>query len=219
MTPNEIVDQAVDFLDRPDLAESLLRYFPQALRLAHSVQKFKRDIQVQYVPDPSVVEGNTTLGSTQLTRIRDIIGISSYAAYSTMGTAPNLFYQPSELQSSTFKNLSSGYAQTDYFGWAYAQGWVQLGSTVTVRGLNDQTKLLAVQAIVWPSWVYNGLAETYSTDSWIAELFPQILVDHLTIYGARRAQQADVLREAQSMLGLSQNQLIVEFTEDIYNGS
>lgn len=219
MTPQEIVDAAVDFLNRGDLAERLMRYLPQALRLAHSVQKFNRDLLVQYVPDPTVVNGTATVTSTELLRLRDIVAASSFAGYSSTGTAPNIVYTPTDLQYSEFQNLSAGYAQRDYFGWPYMYGWVQMGSNVSVQGLNEQTKMLVFNTLVWPTWDYNSFTKIYSTNSWIAELWPQLLIDHLIVYGARIAQQDDVLRNAQNALGLSQNQFIVEFTGDIYHGS
>lgn len=215
-TVAEVVDNAMAFLERTDLKDILLRKMPQILRTVHSYEKFNHDLTVFQFPDPTIVENKMYLQPADVPLLRDLLDIKIYSGYydTIVGTTPvkagvNQINQK-------FRNLSQGNDQEDYFGYTYAQGWRTIGTSVTIVGVSSDVKLVEALACVWPTWTYNAVLDTYTTNSWILDRYPQIIEQHLVIHGARNAQMADVLRTAENELVDIYNNFINEFTGDIY---
>lgn len=215
-TVAELVENAMAFLERRDLEDTLLKKFPQILRTVHSYEKYTHDLTVVQFPDPVLQDNRFYILPTQIPLLRDILDVKIYSGYhdSIIGTTP-VKVGDNRIQQ-TFRDLSQGNSQADYFSYAYPQGWNKLGNQITLVGVSSDVKLIDVLCSVWPTWEYSAVKDSYTTNSWIMEKYPQLIEQHLLIYGAKNAQQTDVHNTAVNDLGDIYNQFLNEFAGDIY---
>lgn len=218
MTVDEIISKVAVFFDRHDLVEILRKQFPQALRTAHSYQKFNRDLGNIYLPEPVVVNNTVFITAATLPQFQTFLGLYGYTDYATSVIGADTFYYPGTSDGVVYRNLNEGYAASDYFGFRYESGFLQMGQTITLKGVPDTCKLLEVKAVLWPTFTYNSLSDTYSTNSWIAEEYPALLEQLLKVYAATVAQQTDVLQNARNELAQVREDFLNSFTGDIYGG-
>lgn len=217
-TVAEVIDNAVDFLDRADLAPVFIKKFPQLLRTVHSYEKYTHDLALFKLPDPVLVDQKLYVAPGDTPDIRDLLQVRAYTAYhnsvinsvSTVVGDNQVAWQ--------FRDLSANNDKTDYFGYVYQHGWYRLGNNITVVGLDSTVKLVELEALVWPTWEYNALTEVYSTNSWILEKYPQLLQQHLIVIGARDSQNTAMLQSEREELSETINSFLNEFTGDICNG-
>lgn len=218
MNVADLLAPVLDILDRPDIEDRLMQYMPKAIRAAHSIQKFTYDRSRIYIPTPTINNNLVTLSSIDLPLLRDIVGVAAYTSYTTAIISAETVYYPGAVSSNNFKNLNTGYDKTDYYGFAYQQGYMRLGSNVTLSGVDSSVTLLELDVLVWPSYELDEFAEEYSTNSWIAEQAPELIEAFLLVRGASIAQQDDVLRTAMTSLMTTTEEFLREKTGEIYGG-
>lgn len=218
-TVADVVDNAITFLDRRDLQDLFFKKLPQIIRSVHALQKFRKDLAVYKIVDPVLIDSQLVLQPSDIPNIREIVQIDAFTGYHTSVVASAPVIVGDNQVSWEFRDLSTGQAKSDYFGFQYTHGWNVLGSNATVVGLDSSIKLLDIHAVVWPTWEYNAITDVYSSSSWILEQFPQLIEQHLIVLGARDSQNMPMLNNERSVLVDLQEEFLNEFTGDIYNGS
>lgn len=218
MTVDEMIADVAAFFDRQDMVTLLRTHFPKALRTAHSYQKFTKDLGNIYLPDPVIVNGRVSLTTAMLPQLQTLLALQGYSDYTSSVIGADTLYYPGTTDGVTYQNLNEGYATRDYYGFTYDSGYTMLGQNITVKGVPDTCKLLEVLAVLWPTFVYNGLSDSYSTNSWIMQEYPKLVRQLLLIQGATISQQADVLTTARTELAQIREDFLNSFTGDIYGG-
>lgn len=218
-TVAEVVDNALSFLERRDLQDLFIKKLPQIIRSVHALQKFRKDLAVYKIVDPSLVDSQLILQPADIPNVREIVKIDAFTGYHTSVVGSSPVVVGDNPVSWEFRDLSIGQPDSDYFGFKYTHGWNVLGANATIVGLDSSIKLLDVYAITWPTWEYNAVTDVYSSSSWILEQFPQLIEQHLIVLGARDSQNMPMLNNERNTLITLQEEFLNEFTGDIYNGS
>lgn len=218
MTPQEIIEEAIDYTSRPDLINNLIAIFPAILRKVHSIDTFNKDVEFYQVANPALLNDKyvAPIAST-FPRLRKVISIATYDAYTGTGSEIDPFVGVNE-QQVTWLQATSGRPLADYFGFIQAQTYYSSGGSFIMKGVQSSTKLIELETFSWPTWTYNELSDTYETSSWIAAEFPEIITANLKKVIAKISQQDDAIRSAEADLMLTQYDFIRAFTSEIYHG-
>jgi hypothetical protein len=213
ITPAEIIANVADKYDRPDLVDKLSVQFQSVLREAHGIEVYTRDLELQYVANPFISSNKTSINSTGLAKsVRRIVKIETYNSFTGLGTLISP-YVAGPVQQDKFRDMSIGFAETDYYGFKYDQTWAQLGSTITINGVNQDTTMLGILALVWPTYTYNTLSDLYETDSWIMLEWPGLIEAILSIRAMQITQNTEALGTAQQMYKLQRQQFITAYSD------
>lgn len=216
MSVEDTLQNALDFLERQDLRATLLKRFPQILRTVHSYEKFTHDLTVFQVVDPVLVDGKLFVFPADVPLIRDIVDVKTFTGYhnSVINGQPAIVGDNEVAQK--YRDLSQGNSQTDYFGYKFEQGFYKVGNNITFVGVSTDIKLVDMLSSVWPTWEYDPFTDSYSSNSWILEKYPQLVEQHLIAAGAANQQMTTMLSTVRQELGNTVNEFINEFTGDIY---
>jgi len=216
MTPSDLIQAAMDFSSRPDLETELLNEFPALLRQAHSIQKYTYDIQVVHFANPTTVNGRFTIPIlTQMPRLRDVYALRSYTAFTGDGTDISPFVGTIE-SGIEWKHSIDASPKKDYFGFIHPYTYHIMGNNLTVLAVPQETSLLEFEAVMWPTWDYNALADTYSTNSWILDKKPSLVQWYLSLYASRRAQKDDLIAQCRVEIQQQERSFLLEFAEAQY---
>jgi hypothetical protein len=216
MSVEDTLQNALDFLERQDLRATLLKRFPQILRTVHSYEKFTHDLKVYQVVDPVLVDSKLYVFPTDTPLLRDLVDVKTYTAHHTSMINGVPVVVGDNLVAQTYRDLSQGNDKTDYFGFKYEQGFYKVGNNITIVGISEDIKLVDMLCSIWPTWEYDSFTDTYSSNSWILEKYPQLIEQHLIAAGAANQQMTAMLNIARQELGGIANEFINEFAGDIY---
>lgn len=213
ITPQELTGQVADKYDRPDIDDKLYLQFASVLREAHSVELYTKDAADQYVPNPFISSNKTTISTSSLPKsIRRILSISSYNSFTGTGIEVDP-YIVGTVQQDNFKDISVGFDKTDYFGFKYDQTYAQLGSNITVNGVNQDTTMLVVTALTWPSWEKDIITDEWITDSWIMLEWPGLVEAILSVRACQIMQNTEAMATARTLLAAQRQEFITAFAE------
>jgi hypothetical protein len=206
-TLQSIIDTVVDTTSRPDLETVLKTEIAKALVTAHATEKFTRDLKLQYITNPVVVNGAVTINtSLDLTAVREIYGdIKLYSSFTSSGS-PAVITPGTPIQHGKFKSITDASAGYDYYGFRYLNTWAQIGSTITINGVDPATTCIEIPALVWPVTSINNLG-VLTTTSWIPDNHSCLLEAYLRKYVATKSKDKDMLNDARQDILLYSTQL------------
>ena len=214
LTIDELVVEVCDSIDRPDIHDRILKQFQEVLREAHSIDTYKRDLATQLIADPFVSSCQTSINTAQLAKtVRTIAKIETYNSYTGSGITLDP-YIPGIVQQDKFVDVSIGMGSADYFGFAYQQTWAKLGNTVTLNGVNQDTTMIGLTAICWPTYTYDALTALYSTDSWILVEADYLIKAILKTRCARLVQSQELLQTCRLAAAEARQTFIQSFASD-----
>lgn len=213
-TVNESIDKVLDDLSRPDLTDRALRQFPQCLQSAHSTESFRRDVKTVSIANPAIVSNIVQLTTTlDLPKLRGVRKVECFTAF-TLGDGDVVI--PSGLITpNTFVDLSDANSEFNYYGFGYAQSYVLLGNTLTIKGVDTTTLAISVTGQHWPSYALNELINEYETDSWLMLEFPQIVEAYLRLFVTRLAKDKDGMAIEMSSIQQLKLELLHAYPQEI----
>lgn len=200
MTPQMIVQNVLTRAERPDLLQDAYGFFFAALKSAHGAYRFRRDIKVK--PVTSISRNSTTgIATIQMpTEVREIIKITTKNSSGTELT-------------SNFINSANDLNLVNYYGFAYPQTYIVSGRDINIKGLDATATTIDIRCLAWPTFVYDSLTSSYSSDSWLMVEFPQLVEAWLATLIGRRAKDKEVVAQAESDVLIYSNQV-----SQIYSG-
>lgn len=203
MTPAEIVAQVLDNLERPDLESMAYANLNSALKSAHGIEVFMRDL-VELPFDLSayaVVSG--AVGIPLPTRLRKILRI--YTTDSAGAVVDETF----------IPKLNSVPRLKNYFGFTIENTYSVFGNTLNVKGMSANAANLNVQYAGYPELTFDALTSIWATDSWIAVEHPEIIIAYLQHRLATLVEDQNQVASAEKFIGLHRVELLRAYADEI----
>lgn len=199
MTPQEMMDQVISVLERPDLASLAVTRFPQALRSAHSVEYTRRDLtnKTWLISSLAVLDGK--VGVTIPARMRKI-----HRLY-TRDAAGVLVEE--------FQDLQNKAELTSYFGFKILQTYNIFGINLNVAGISASAYQLRIEYFQFPTWTQE--AGVWTTNSWIADSHPELIMAYLQHQLALITEDANQINSAEKQIQMCRRDFIASIVEDI----
>lgn len=203
MTPAEIVARVLDTLERPDLEDIAINNLNSALKSAHSIEVFRRDlVELPYaLGDYAVVDG--AVGIPIPPRLRKITRI--YTTDSTDAVIDEGF----------IPKLNSAPTMRNYFGFIIPNTYSLFGNVLNVKGMSAQAFTLNVQYASFPELVFDVDTSTWQTDSWIAVEYPEVIIAYLQHRVATMTEDAAQIGSAEKYIGMCRADLIRNYADEI----
>jgi len=200
MTPMQIIAQVLDNLERPDLESLAISRFRPALRAAHNVEIFRRDLVSEsfLLSDYVVLDGKVTLDVPE--RFRKLIRV-----YTTNAAG---------VVDKEFKDLGSKIEYKTYFGFQIQQTYNIFGSSLNVNGISTDATHAVLEFARFPSFEQDE-SDEWVTDSWIAIEAPEVIEAYLQHQLAMMTEDAQQISNAEKMVQMSRRDLIAAYVEEI----
>lgn len=218
MTPSEVVADLLELLERPDLESLAFSRFYSALQSAHKVERLRKDLYIGVISDPSVVQGKFTfVQDDYLPRCREVRNITLYKDYivPSLPDDPIVIDPDKEIPlSSPFVDLVDRVSARDYYGIKYPHTYTRIGSTVTLSGVSEQTKLIAITYLGFPSFSKDPISGEYESDSWILREFPQLVQAFLRQHLATVIDSDSIQSAAMRELAFQRQEFIGIYAKD-----
>jgi hypothetical protein len=209
-TPAEMIASVLSRFSRPDLEEEVTLRFPRALKSAHSVNDFRRDLATTYVYDPMVVAGIANISvSVNFPRLRKIKSISTYADFVTV----ELLTTPVGQHITSYKDRTLG--EFTYYGFQHAQTWLLAGDVLNLSGVESPARVIGVYGVYYPTYVFNEFANEWETSSWLMIEYPDIVEAYLNLYVAQRIQNKDQIATYERELFRVRQELISTYEQEL----
>lgn len=202
MTPTEIIDQTLDILERHDLAAMALSAFNSALKSAHSIDHFRRDLveEVFDLAEYAVVAGS--VGLAVPTRLRKVYRIF------TKDSAGNVLDE-------AFYNIGDKLELRNYFGFTEEHTYALFGPVLNIRGMSAGAAFVHVQYLAHPTYTYNPETLAWETNSWIALEAPETIVARLQHRLAQLTEDQNQINSAEKYMSLTRQELLANYSHEI----
>lgn len=199
MTPQEMMDQALVALERPDLGAMAVLRFPQALRSAHSVEFLRRDLttKVWTVASLGVLDGK--VGVAVPVRLRKIHRIYTWDS--------------AEVVVDEFSDLQNKPNLYEYYGHKILQTYNVFGPNLNLAGISTNAITLRLEYFQFPTWEQDG--GVWITNSWIADLHPELIIAYLQHQLAMVTEDANQISSAEKQIQMCRRDFIASHAEDI----
>lgn len=217
MTIETIISELLEELERPDLAVKTEKFVPEALRFAHSIRKFSKDLKDIIVVDPEITEEDRVSLSitTDLPKMRAINSIELYQGYTEPTT--DLFLPNNKIPRPTeFKNRAELNSVYDYYGFKHRYIYTVVGREVVLEGVDQQTKAMRFRCFVWPAITRDDVTQKLTTDSWIVDDWPEIIKAKLRDKLTYVIDKKDFKQSAQQDLKIAMEDILAENHEGMY---
>jgi hypothetical protein len=202
MTPAEIIAKVLDTLERPDLEAQAYNNFNSALKSAHSIEVFQRDlVELPYaLSEYAVVEG--AVGVPVPGRLRKILRVFSTK---TDGS----------IVDQAFAFMGNKLELRNYFGFKQRQTYTIFANVMNIAGLSANADVLNVQYAAFPELAFDPESETWITDSWIAVEMPEVIEAYLQHRMASITEDANQINTAEKYIGMCRADLIRTYAAEI----
>lgn len=200
MTPLQIVSAVIAELERPDLRSMANDRFRTALHSAHGIEKFRRDLadDTFWLGNYTVLDGKVSIPIP--VRFREMTRIRTQKPAGT------------DLQTN-FMDLKNKLELRDYWGRLQEQTYNIFGPSINLGGISTTATHVVFEYLRWPTYFLNG-AE-YTTNSWIAAEFPELIKAYLRHELAMIVGDEDQKNAAATQVNLMRQTLIAQYVEDI----
>lgn len=185
-TPRQIIDNVLDSLERPDFLSKAEKGFASALKSCHGISRFQRDLKTKIVVSPSYSAANQQTTIPIPGGMREIESFNFWKTYTT-------FPSDETLHGIKFKNSLTNITLQDYYGFKEQYTYFLRGTDLILSGLDNSIAAISVNALYWPTFVYDVGAQDYITDSWIAVEYSKILEAQLFLDLSRK-QSSDAIK-------------------------
>lgn len=200
MTPQEIVDEVLLDLERPDLEQQAFAKLRGTLQSVHGVEVFRRDL-VEYVETaPVILDSKTTF--TLPPRLKKIIKIEGLDATGAVVGCE-------------FKDLMGRAELRDYWNFKYEQTYSILGSMLNINGISSEIVDFRITYQARPSYEFDALTEVWSTDSWIAVEMPDPILHQLKWQLAKLIAEPELIGSSQQAWLVARAELITQYAGEI----
>lgn len=197
-TSSEIVEQVIDELERPDLFNKIAANFPAAVRSAHRVGEYRKDLKLAYLTSFTNVDGVVkSIIGTDLPNTRKFYHFHEYASFTQVGTA---IYPQNPVYLGPYTERQGVEMVRDYYGFEKTKVYSQVGRELILSGVSSQATCIETLALVWPNVVYNSLTQEYDADSWIMEECPELIQAYLRVRAAEILKSREHLQLAMNSL-------------------
>lgn len=203
-TPNQVILDVIDLLERPDFEELGIQSFRNAIHICHGLDHFKRDLVLTDVELQSQLNNQgvfaidlNNLPST-VRRIIDIRTLDVYCNFVDLN----------------FKEVIGGNLQVkDYWGFVHRQTYKILGKFLNVWGVSQNATQIQLEYLSYPEVVITDNLVT--CDSWILRVQPDLIKTSLALLLAKQTQQSDLINSIQQDFGMQARLLIQNFAQEI----
>lgn len=216
MSLTTIVEQLLSELERPDLQAKCNMFVPEAIRTAHGIRKFSKDLHKVVVTDPIVSSENSTniSLSQSLPRLRAIRNVELYGSYTE--PQPGLYVLTNQIPTQEFKNRAELNDITDYYGIRYQYLYATIGDDLSMKGVDQQTKAIQFYAFLWPELTVDQVTQSYESTSWIVAEYPWVIKAILRNKLAGIIQKRELSNSAQQDYKFAMEALLNESYEEVY---
>ena len=168
MSIETIVQELTEELERPDLTKKLENFVPQALRQAHGTKCFSRDIGKIVLTDFTI--DSAGIVQVPLPKLRKIISLRFFRQVLEGGTLVNEITPVHE-----YVNGNDLNTEYDYYGIKISHTFTIMGGELVLTAVPTDAKAIEVKALVWTKIDRYQVTDALTTDSWIAEEFPEYI--------------------------------------------
>lgn len=206
-TPRDIIDSVLEDLERPDFQVKAEKEFYSALKAAHGIALFQRDLKSKLVTTITYSAANAQTSIPLPAGIREIHKFRFWQTYTTV---------PSNeiLQEAKFKNAILDAALTDYYGFKEQYTYFIRGNELILSGLPEQVAAINVTAIYWPTFVFDSLAGDYVSDSWILQEYSSVVRAYLFLALSRKQSNNDIKASAAAFWQEQYNSFLTTYSRE-----
>lgn len=202
MKLSQVVSDAIDILERPDLEELGFKNLRNVLNLCHSLAEFQRDVNVVQVTKDTVLtpHGHAVVPIDRLGRpVRRMVKI----------TPLDQNFQP--FHWIDFKPLPlSQTVLTDYFGNVHRHTYQLVGNCLNIWGLGNSFHYINLVFLTFPLIHTNEDGEEV-TDSWILQAHPEMIVTALAWNLSKITQDMETQRSLEQEFALHRRNLLQNY--------
>lgn len=200
-TPAQIIENVLDNLERPDLQSLAVSRFSKALRSAHSIELFRRDLtSVSYtLSDYAVLNGRVGFPlPADYRKIYRIVGLDAAG-----------------IQQAVFEDLKSQPELRTYYGVRKQRVFNIFGAVLNLEGVDSTITAIRLEYFKFPNFVSNSQTGEYTTDSWIAADSPEVVEAYLQHNLAMLTEDSAQIASAEKLVQMTRRDLINNYVEDI----
>lgn len=219
MTPAELISEVLDDLEQPHLTDVCMRKLYSCIKSAHKIDRFRRDLLLGYLVDPTISAGVVTfVTDTTIPRTREIRNIRLFKNYTNpIGTTiiptNEIEIDPAYVDVKETKLLTT---TLNYFNFQNLNTYTMAGAQTIIHNVDSLTTCIELQTLAWPTWEYDSVNTTYTTDSWIMEHMPDVVKAYLIYYiGNVVLQDTDIKNAGQAEIIFQRQELLSAYVDDI----
>lgn len=205
MSIQDVVDNVLEDLERPDLERLALRKLGSALRTCHAVDDFARDIHKELVlpADYIALQANTSIPIPErLHKILRVCQAQEQFDGSWLEVSPD------------FEFLGMNRDLRSYFGVAITKTFAQIGNAITVNGVDDKLAII-VQHLKYPRYAQNQATQQYETDSWILEERQDVVEAALSVEISRLVLDTTIQQVAMQNWAQKRLELLTQYSGEL----
>ena len=201
MTPQEIVSNVLELLERPDLEVLAFSRLGKAINSAHSNQFFLQDQTYVDFLSADVITGEGTAILDVPPRFRSLQRIETLDAVG----AP--------LQRE-FANLRDGLSVRNYYGFRATSTYSKIGKVINLFGVDTRAETVRVHFVSYPTYELNPLTQVWETDSWIVDELGALVEAYLLFDLAVVTADTERKSDASAQINLYRQELLHNYVND-----